>query len=38
MSRGILGRRATYFYSTFWLLFAIAAGLAFQVATSELAR
>lgn len=32
MSRGIVGPRAAYFYSAFWILFAIAAGLAFQVA------
>jgi uncharacterized membrane protein YraQ (UPF0718 family) len=29
MSRGIIGRRATLFYVGFWILFAIAAGLAF---------
>jgi uncharacterized membrane protein YraQ (UPF0718 family) len=33
MSRGILGRRATYFYVGFWILFAIAAGIAFQLLT-----
>jgi uncharacterized protein len=30
MSRGIIGRRATYFYLGFWILFAIAAGLIFS--------
>lgn len=29
MSRGIIGRRATYFYVGFWVLFAITAGLVF---------
>jgi len=31
MSRGILGKRATYFYVGFWIAFAIVAGLAFQL-------
>jgi uncharacterized membrane protein YraQ (UPF0718 family) len=29
MSRGVVGRRATYFYVGFWILFAISAGLVF---------
>jgi uncharacterized membrane protein YraQ (UPF0718 family) len=29
MSRGIIGRRATYFYVGFWIVFAIAVGLIF---------
>jgi uncharacterized protein len=34
MSRGILGRRATDFYVGFWLLFAIVAGVVFQLLTA----
>jgi len=30
MARGILGRRTTAVYTVFWILFAIAAGVAFQ--------
>jgi uncharacterized membrane protein YraQ (UPF0718 family) len=34
MSRGILGPRATHFYVAFWIVFAIAAGVAFQLLAS----
>jgi uncharacterized protein len=32
MSRSVIGRRATTFYTAFWLVFVVAAGLAFQAA------
>ena len=33
MSRSVIGRRATAFYTAFWLVFVIAAGLVFQAAS-----
>ena len=32
MSRSVIGRRATAFYTAFWLVFVVAAGVAFQAA------
>ncbi len=34
MSRGIIGKRATYFYVGFWILFAIAAGALYGLLVS----
>jgi uncharacterized membrane protein YraQ (UPF0718 family) len=34
MSRGIIGKRATYFYLGFWILFAIVAGAIYGLLAS----